>query len=253
LPKIAKRSHLRHTTFGELLVVDSKTMSSRRSRHRSAATARSEDLGFSPGDCRKTERSPMTPSGRGRRPQTSPSWPKRARVSPRHGLSFFYTGLGRRKSTEPPPQQAARRDHVARTTMANDQHQNLWLARQPARFPPTKAAALRPNSSRRRTATEHREPPPTQNNRSRADDNRPHRHLPHADHQVSEHLHRSGLPTATTTRADTRSEERRGRTAAAARSAASNHPGCRQRKIWQRGHAGGSKRGRAPARPAETP
>nr|XP_051197013.1 protein TRACHEARY ELEMENT DIFFERENTIATION-RELATED 7A-like [Lolium perenne] len=67
--------------------------------------------------------------------------------------------------------------------MATDQHQNLWLARQPARFPPTKAAALEPNSSRRRTATEHREPPPTHNTRSRTSDDGPHRHLPHADHQ----------------------------------------------------------------------
>jgi hypothetical protein len=41
-------SHLRYTTNGEPHIVSSKAESSRRSQHRSAATARSEDLRFSP-------------------------------------------------------------------------------------------------------------------------------------------------------------------------------------------------------------
>jgi hypothetical protein len=47
------KSDLRHTTIGEPRAVRS-TMSSRRARHRNAATARSEDLGFSPGGSRET-------------------------------------------------------------------------------------------------------------------------------------------------------------------------------------------------------
>ncbi|KAK1616357.1 hypothetical protein QYE76_021874 [Lolium multiflorum] len=69
------------TTNGEPHVVGSKTVSSRRARHRNAATARSEDLGFSPGGSRGMEISLTAPSGRERRPRMSASWPKGSKVS----------------------------------------------------------------------------------------------------------------------------------------------------------------------------
>jgi hypothetical protein len=43
-------------------------------------------------------------------------------------------------SAKPPPHRAARQTLVAHTTEEPSQPQSLWLARQPARLPPPRAA-----------------------------------------------------------------------------------------------------------------
>jgi hypothetical protein len=139
------KGHLRHTIFGEPRAMGSKTVSSRRSRHRSAATARSGDLGFSPGARKGAERSRNDAF---KKETMSVDAAVVAREDP--GREF---PLG---ITSPPPKhgEGCHRggSHNAPTkrnplgTMTTpvhgpSQHQNLGLARQPTSFPPSRAAA----------------------------------------------------------------------------------------------------------------
>jgi hypothetical protein len=95
------------TTIGEPRTVGSKTVSSRRARHRSAATARSEDLGFSPGRSRGTEIGLTVPSTRERRPRTPPPWPEGQRF-PFGTITAIYTP---QHSTRRPPRRPHDRGH----------------------------------------------------------------------------------------------------------------------------------------------
>jgi hypothetical protein len=95
------------TTNGEPRAVGSKTVSSRRVRHRSAATARSEDLGFSPGRSRVTEIGLTAPSTRERRPRTPPPWPEGQRF-PFGNITAIYTP---QHSTRRPPRRPHGRGH----------------------------------------------------------------------------------------------------------------------------------------------
>jgi hypothetical protein len=74
-----RRPHLHHATNGEPHNVSSKGVSSRRTRHESAVTARFEDLRLSPEAQRRAKITTMAPSRRERRPQMLTPRPKGGR------------------------------------------------------------------------------------------------------------------------------------------------------------------------------
>jgi hypothetical protein len=138
-----KPERLQHTSHGKPHARDSKAVSSRstrRTKRRRRPIRRSWAFTRS---TRRTTSSHTTHPGRVRHPRTSPSWPKQARVSPRHNsLPTTWGTLVAGATPGPPPPHAACQYHAVLTAMATSQHQSLWLARQPAKLPPSRAAAL---------------------------------------------------------------------------------------------------------------
>jgi hypothetical protein len=141
--------HPHHTIIGEQRVMGSKMVSSRRVRHKKMpAPPNPRILGFHPEHV-EGRRKALTPSRKGRRPQKSPSWPKRARVSPRRNPSTFYKGYrpsrdGQTTATKrcsPAPRRPHGRGHWPAPEP---------LARPPtSKLPPSRAASRHPSKTHR--------------------------------------------------------------------------------------------------------
>nr|XP_051208687.1 uncharacterized protein LOC127325898 [Lolium perenne] len=148
LEPLARRiPRLSHTTIGERHTVNSKAVSSRRSRHKSAATARSENLGLSPGARRRTRRSLNDAFKKGAASADVTVVARAGKGFPSANTPTFYTGNRSTKRLIRCHRALLAGHHVAPATMVSGQPLSHWHARQPKWLPPTRATAPAPNSA----------------------------------------------------------------------------------------------------------
>ena len=130
-----KTPQLCQTSVEEPHVECSKAASSRRTRHQSAATARSEDLGIHPEHEGDRENTATTPSTRERRPETPLPWPK-GQGFPSAKTLPPTRGMDRRKTAPTPPPRRSAPGHHAAHTVGGRRPAPGPLARPPAKRTP---------------------------------------------------------------------------------------------------------------------